>query len=93
MVGNVWATRKHPGLAGVKLLLVADIECGSGKVTGEPALAVDARFGAGPGDTVLLVDEGNSARAILKNPSAPVRLAVAGIVDIAAAGGRTVQYH
>ena len=32
-------------------------------------------------DTVLIVDEGGSARKILKNSKAPVRTVVAGIVD------------
>lgn len=93
VVGNVWATRKHPGLENAKLLLVQAIEARSGQVTGEPALAVDLRFGAGPGDTVLLVDEGSSARQILDRKSAPVRLAVCGVVDSVSVGRETSRFH
>ena len=49
VVGNVWAERKHENLKNAKLLLVQAIEGASGKVMGEPALAVDKKFGAGPG--------------------------------------------
>jgi len=93
VVGNVWATRKHPALENAKLLLVQPIEVRSGLVVGEPALAVDVRFGAGPGDTVLVVDEGGSARQILGRPSAPVRLAICGVVDSSSIGRETSRFH
>ena len=93
VVGNVWATRKHESLKDAKLLLVQTLESPSGKISGEPALAVDKSFGAGPGDTVLLVDEGSSARQILKDALAPVRLAVCGIVDSVHAEGQDAKYH
>jgi len=82
VIGNVWATRKHPGLKGATMLLVKAVDPMDGnKLTGEAALALDGNQGAGPGDTVLIVDEGGSARKILKNSKAPVRTVVAGIVD------------
>lgn len=93
VVGNVWATQKHKGLEGSKLLLVQAIDGGSGRVTGEPALALDKNFGAGPGDTVLVVDEGGSARQVLKDKTAPVRLVILGIVDSVSVGGKTTKYH
>jgi ethanolamine utilization protein EutN len=93
VVGNVWATRKHPGLDGAKLLLVQPMEAVSGRLSGEPTLALDIRFGAGPGDTVLLVDEGSSARHILGRKNAPVRLVVCGVVDSVSAGRETSKYH
>jgi len=37
--------------------------------------------GAGAGETVLLLDEGNSARQVLAAPGAPIRTVVVGIVD------------
>ncbi len=93
VVGNVWATRKHAALDGFKLLLVQPLEVQSGGVAGEPALAVDARFGSGPGDTVLLMDEGSSARQIIRNPKSPVRLIVCGIVDSFTVGSKDFKYH
>lgn len=80
VIGNVWATRKHPGLKNATLLLVKPLGA-DGKPAGEAQLALDGNQGAGPGDTVLIVDEGGSARKILRNPKAPVRTVVAGIVD------------
>lgn len=79
VIGNVWATRKHPGLKGATMLLVRALGA-DGKPAGEAQLAVDG-VGAGVGDTVLIVDEGGSARKILKNSKAPVRTVIAGIVD------------
>lgn len=93
VVGNVWATRKHPGLDRLKLLLVQPLDGETGRVSGDAALAVDAKFGAGPGDTVLLMDEGSGARQILDNKASPVRLIVCGIIDAVSVGGRDSRYH
>ncbi len=93
VVGNVWGTKKHSALEGTKLLLVQAIETDSGNVSGDISLAVDQNFGAGPGDTVLLVDEGSSARQILGKKSAPIRLAICGIVDQVNVRGKVVKYH
>lgn len=79
VIGNVWATRKHPGLKNATMLLVKPLGA-DGKPAGEAQLAIDGQ-GAGVGDTVLIVDEGGSARKILKNSAAPVRTVIAGIVD------------
>ena len=82
VIGNVWATRKHAGLKGATMLLVKAVDPMDGnKLVGEATLALDGNQGAGVGDTVLIVDEGVSARKILKNSKAPVRTVVAGIVD------------
>ncbi|HCC47693.1 MAG TPA: hypothetical protein DEQ38_06195 [Elusimicrobia bacterium] len=81
VIGNVWATRKHPGLKNATMLLVKAVDPLNGnKLVGEAQLAIDGQ-GAGVGDTVLIVDEGGSARKILKNSKAPVRTVIAGIVD------------
>ncbi len=80
VIGNVWATRKHPGLVGATLLLVKALGS-DGKPAGEAQLALDGGQGAGPGDTVLVLDEGGSARKILKNSKAPVRTVIRSIVD------------
>ncbi len=93
VVGNIWGTKKHPALNQSKLLLVQNMDVESGKVYGEVALAVDKSFDAGPGDTVLLMDEGGSARHILKDKTAPVRLIVCGIVDLVTVKEKTSKYH
>lgn len=93
VVGVTWATVKHKGLDGLKLLLVRQIDSISGKFFGKTMMAVDSRFGAGVGDTVLIVDEGSSARSILNNPDAPIRTIVAGIVDEVNVSGKRVKYH
>lgn len=82
VIGNVWATRKHAGLKNATMLLVKAVDSlDKDKLVGEATLAIDGGQGAGPGDTVLIVDEGGSARKILKNSKAPVRTVIAGIVD------------
>lgn len=90
VIGNVWADRKHRELAGAKLLLVKAMEPVGGGLVGEAALALDGGFGAGPGDAVLVVDEGGSARKILGNPKCPVRTVVCGVLDKVQLDGRTV---
>jgi hypothetical protein len=37
--------------------------------------------GAGAGETVLILDEGTSARQVLGAPGAPIRTVIVGIVD------------
>ncbi|PIS47839.1 MAG: hypothetical protein COT17_01400 [Elusimicrobia bacterium CG08_land_8_20_14_0_20_51_18] len=82
VLGNVWATRKHKHLSNLKLLIVKQIDpMDPKKLVGEATLAVDGQIGAGPGDVVLIMDEGGSARKIIGEPKAPVRTVVAGIVD------------
>lgn len=92
VTGNVWATRKHADLKAAKLLLVRSVEPFSGKFFGEPTLAVDGGVNAGPGDTVLVMDEGGSARKILQKDNAPVRTVVCGVVDQVQSGDRIKKY-
>ena len=50
---------------------------------------------AGPGDTVLVIDEGNGARQILGLDPGAVRAVVVGVVDEVTVGGvaRSLRYH
>ena len=61
-------------------LLVVDLLDLDGNETGRDLIAVDA-VGAGAGETVLVLDEGNGARQVLEAPDAPVRAVVVGVVD------------
>lgn len=79
VTGDVVATIKHGFYVGRRLLIVDQIDA-AGKETGAYALAVDA-VGAGVGQTVLVVDEGNSARQIVADATAPIRTVIVGIVD------------
>jgi ethanolamine utilization protein EutN len=75
----VTATSKSAALEGRKILVVSPVDP-AGKKTGRSVCAVDVAQ-AGIGDTVLVLDEGNSARTIIGDPMAPVRTVVVGIVD------------
>ncbi len=79
VTATVVCTIKHPALDGRRLLVVdlLDLE---GRATGTDLIAVDA-VGAGAGETVLVLDEGNGARQVLGAPQAPVRAVIVGIVD------------
>lgn len=79
--GNVVATIKHPFFDGRKLMLVERIQPESGEADAKYDIAVDI-VQAGPGDLVLVNDEGNSARQLLGiEPNGCVRAVIVGIVD------------
>ncbi|HTF87856.1 MAG TPA: EutN/CcmL family microcompartment protein [Planctomycetota bacterium] len=79
VLGTVVAPVQIKVLDGEKLLLVRPITP-DGKRTGKTRIALD-RAGAGVGDRVLVVDEGNSARGVLGNPTAAVKTLIVGVVD------------
>ncbi len=87
VVGEVVATTKHRALSGDKLMLVQPVD-GSGQPGGKLQIAVDAAQ-AGPGDHVLVADEGNSAGQVLRRPRGPIRTVIVGIVDEVALEGGT----
>ena len=79
VTGTVVATFKHKAFYGRKLLVVDQLDL-EGNPTGAYDICVDA-VQAGVGDRVMVLDEGNGARQILKAEVAPVRAMVVGIVD------------
>ena len=79
ITGSVVSTIHHRIVEGHKLLLAERLD-ENGKATGGYVIAVDA-IGAGQGETVLILDEGNGARQILDDTEAPVRSIVVAIVD------------
>ena len=79
VTGEVVATVKHRDLGAQKLLVVQPVEPDGGP-TGRPAIAVDAAD-AGPGDLVLVADEGNMAAQVLRRGRGPIRTVVVGVVD------------
>lgn len=81
VVGTVVSTAKHETYEGKKLLIVEPID-ERGKKSGEEIIAVD-HVQAGPGDTVLILREGNGVRQILNmtGKMCPLLELVVGIVD------------
>ena len=79
VAGNVVATIKDEAFTGRKLLLVERLDL-SGRESGDYDICVDV-VQAGPGDQVLVLDEGNGARQILGRKEAPVRAVIIGIID------------
>lgn len=79
VVGTVVSTINHPSFD-ERTLLLCDLLDPSGRPSGGYLIAVDS-VGAGAGEIVLLLDEGTSARQVLRAPGAPIRTVVVGIVD------------
>lgn len=87
VAGTVVSTINSPVYDGRRLLLV-DLLTAEGEPAGGYLIAVDV-VDAGPGETVLVLDEGNSARQVLEAPNAPVRAVVVGIIDELTVDGRS----
>mgnify|MGYP001098264020 CR=1 FL=1 len=79
VIGNIHSTINHPFYDGKKLLVVERMET-DGKAAAGYLVAVD-RAGAGAGETVLVLDEGNGARQVLESADGPVRSVIVGVVD------------
>jgi microcompartment protein CcmK/EutM len=79
VVGEVVATVKHADLASQKLLLVQAVDP-EGRPIGSPAIAVDT-VDSGPGDWVLVADEGNAAAQVLRRARGAIRTVIVGVVD------------
>ncbi len=78
IIGSVVSVIHHPVVEGRKLLVAERLDA-NGQPTGGYIIAIDA-IGAGQGETVLILDEGNGARQILDDDTAPVRSLVVGVV-------------
>jgi ethanolamine utilization protein EutN len=79
VIGNVVSTVKTPSHQNKKLMIVIPIDL-SGKEWGDAMIAID-HFHAGIGDTVLILEEGGSARDIIGDPKGAFDAVIAGIVD------------
>jgi len=79
VIGEITATIRHPFFEGKKMLVVARTGA-DGAETGDYVIALDA-VGVGPGDPVLVLDEGNGARQVVGSTTAPVRTVVVGFLD------------
>lgn len=79
VTGTIYSTVNHEFYNGKKLMIVDKLNA-NGNPTGKYLIAVDS-VQAGIGETVLVIDEGNSARQIIKDDSAPIRSIIVGIID------------
>jgi microcompartment protein CcmK/EutM len=78
VIGNVVSTINHEFFDGERLLLCRLVD--NGEDTGEYLICTD-RVGAGSDETVLILDEGTSARQMYGIESGPIRSVVVGIID------------
>ena len=79
IVGSVVSTIHHRIIDSRRMLLAERLDQKGGE-TGAYVIALDV-VGAGYGETVLIIDEGNGARQLLQDDAAPIRAVVVGIVD------------
>ncbi len=86
VAGTVVSTINAPVFDGRRLLL-CDLLGLDGEEAGDYLIAVDT-VGAGAGEVVLILDEGNSARQVLGERVAPIRALVVGVVDELVVDGR-----
>ena len=79
VTGNVVGTVKHPAFERRALMIVQPLG-NDGKDRGPRLLAVD-HAQAGPGDRVLVTQEGNGIRQVLNDPTSPIRALIVGVID------------
>jgi ethanolamine utilization protein EutN len=79
VVGHAVATVKHASLHGWRLVVIQPLTA-DGKEDSEPLLAIDS-LGAGPGDRVIVSNDGAGARVMVGSKNSPVRWFVMGIRD------------
>jgi len=79
VVGTVVSPVQIPLLAGKTLLLLRPL-APDGRPAGKTRIGIDV-IGAGVGDRVICIDEGNSARQILGEPKGAAKTVVVGVVD------------
>ena len=91
VIGTVVSPVQIPVLDGHKLLLLKPVSP-SGDPAGQARIGIDT-IGAGVGDRVLVIQEGNSARLVLDEPQGAVKTVIIGFVDEIEIGGEIVFDH
>ena len=79
VVGNLTATRKHPSLAGWRLIICQPTNQ-AGEAEGVPQVAIDAH-GAAMHQRVIISSDGLAARKAVGDDKSPARWMIVGIVD------------
>lgn len=88
VLGTVVSPVQHPVLDAQRLLLVRPLTP-HGDPAGVARIAID-RAQSGPGDRVLVIDEGNAGRTALAAPDAPVKTVIIAVVDYVDLDGELV---
>ena len=78
--GNVVSSVKNKELTGQKLLLVRKIDLEGNFMDNKDIIAIDY-VSAGPGDIVMVTQEGDAVQQIIKNKKSPVHTIIVGVVD------------
>lgn len=91
VVGTVVSPVQIPILDGAKLLLLRPVTP-EGRPTARTRIGID-RAGAGFGDRVLVLDEGNGGRQIMGDPKGAVKTIVVGVVDFVDMAAGLVYDH
>lgn len=89
VAGTVVSTINHP-IYDHRRLLMCDLLDSQGVDSGGYLICVDS-VEAGPGDMVLILDEGNGARQVVGDSQGPIRAVVVGIVDGLTVDGETIE--
>jgi len=77
--GTIHSTINHKFYENRRLLVIDKLGL-DGQSTGDYVIAVDW-VDSGAGETVLVIDEGNSARQVVDDPMGPIRSIIVGVVD------------
>lgn len=88
VIGTLVSTQKNEHLRAHKILIVQPVDLDGksiptmpdGRQASRDILAIDS-VDAGVGDTVLVVQEGQSAQQVLKNKKIPVHSVIVAVVD------------
>ena len=88
VIGTVVSPVQTPVLGGKTLLLLRPVKP-NGEAQGITRIGID-HTGAGVGDRVLVVDEGNAGRQLMAAPNGPVKTIVLGVVDFVELNGEHV---
>jgi microcompartment protein CcmK/EutM len=91
VIGTVVSPVQAEDLDGRKQLLVRPVTP-DGAPAGRVRIAVDLA-GAGEGDRVLVIDEGNSGRQLLEQPVGSIKTLVVGVVDYVELAGELAYDH
>lgn len=84
VLGSVTQTMHHPAYDGQKLMVCQPLD-EKKQAAGNSFLAVDV-VQAGPGDMVIVMQEGNGIRQIFGVKQLPIQTLIVGIVDHAELG-------
>ena len=91
VIGTVVSPVQAEDLHGRKQLLVRPIQP-DGTASGRVRIAIDIA-GAGEGDRVLVMDEGNSGRQLIDQPVGSIKTVVVGVVDYVEIEGELAYDH